>query len=158
MNIIIEFCVKWNYHPEFDRVSAIIRKLRPAIMISGNPTPPRTGAFEVTIDGKLVFSKLKSGGFPGESDIKLWFVWAVRLTRIRFRQVICPTWIISEDTIMQFDIHSFSQNFRPGFHSSWIPIAKIGLGFIFTGLLIMVLKDLIVAILSVGVIGNDQVF
>ena len=32
--------------------------------------PSGGGRFEVTIDGKLVFSKLKEGRFPEEAEIK----------------------------------------------------------------------------------------
>ena len=32
----------------------------------------RTGSFEVEIDGKLVFSKLKKGRFPMDEEIEKW--------------------------------------------------------------------------------------
>ena len=32
----------------------------------------RTGSFEVQIDGKLVFSKLKKGRFPKDQEIEKW--------------------------------------------------------------------------------------
>ena len=73
MYIHIEFCEKWNYHPDFDRVSKEIKKILPDAKVQGNAKPPRSGAFEVNIDDKLVFSKFESGGFPQESDIKSWF-------------------------------------------------------------------------------------
>ena len=73
MNIHIEFCEKWNYHPDFDRVSKQIKKIMPNAEVDGNSKPPRNGAFEVIINGKLVFSKFQSGKFPQEKDIKNWF-------------------------------------------------------------------------------------
>ena len=73
MYIHIEFCEKWNYHPDFDRVSKAIKKIAPDAKVKGNLKPPRSGAFEVSIDDKLVFSKFESGGFPQKSDIKSWF-------------------------------------------------------------------------------------
>ena len=73
MYIHIEFCEKWNYHPDFDRVSKLIKKIAPDAKIEGNAHPPRSGAFEVSIDNKLVYSKFKTGGFPQEPDIKSWF-------------------------------------------------------------------------------------
>ena len=36
MNIHIEFCVKWNYGPEFDRVSKEIKEIFPHAIIKGN--------------------------------------------------------------------------------------------------------------------------
>ena len=73
MNIHIEFCEKWNYQPDFDRVSNVIKKIVPNAIIQSNIKLPRSGAFEVTIDNKLVYSKFQSGEFPQESDIKSWF-------------------------------------------------------------------------------------
>ena len=73
MRFHIEYCEKWNYGPEFDRVSKIIKTVDSSIIVVGNELPPRSGAFEVSIDDKLVFSKLTSGKFPKESDINSWF-------------------------------------------------------------------------------------
>ena len=73
MNIHIEFCEKWNYHPDFDRVSKLIKKEVPNAKIDGNTKPPRSGAFEVIINGKLVYSKFETGEFPKEQDVKNWF-------------------------------------------------------------------------------------
>ena len=64
MYINIEFCEKWNYQPDFERVSKIIKNIVPDAKVQGNTKPPRSGAFEVTIDNKLVFSKFKTGEFP----------------------------------------------------------------------------------------------
>ena len=72
MNIHIEFCIKWNYGPEFDRVSKILNKINSNINIIGNKISPRSGAFEVTLNNKLVFSKFKTGIFPNEEIIKEW--------------------------------------------------------------------------------------
>ena len=76
MNIHIEFCEKWNYRPDFDRVSKLIKKIAPTAKIEGNTKPPRSGAFEVSFDKKMVYSKFKTGEFPQEGDIKSWF-WGI---------------------------------------------------------------------------------
>ena len=73
IEISIEYCEKWNYEPEFDRVSKIISSFNKNVNIIGNFTPPRTGSFEISIDDKLVFSKLSSGKFPSSSEIYSWF-------------------------------------------------------------------------------------
>ena len=73
MNIHIEFCIKWNYGPEFDRVSKIIEEINPQANISGNDNPPRSGAFEVKINEELIFSKFSTGAFPTKEIIKSWF-------------------------------------------------------------------------------------
>jgi len=38
-------------------------------MIIGNQTPPRSGAFEITINNELVYSKFKTNTFPSEDEI-----------------------------------------------------------------------------------------
>ena len=73
MKVHIEFCEKWNYHPDFDRVSKQIKTIIPKADIHGNISPPRSGAFEVTINGTLAYSKFKTGDFPNAKDIKSWF-------------------------------------------------------------------------------------
>ena len=69
MNLHIEFCEIWNYGPEFDRVSKIIKKYNPSINITGNEKPPRSGAFEITIEDKLIYSKFETNNFPSEKEI-----------------------------------------------------------------------------------------
>ena len=73
MYIHIEFCEKWNYQPDFDRVSKQIKKIMPSAQVEGNAKLPRSGAFEVTLDGKLVYSKFQTDNFPNTGDIKSWF-------------------------------------------------------------------------------------
>ena len=72
MNIYIEYCEKWNYHPEFERVSNIINQKYPEAIINGNNSPPRTGSFEVTINDILVYSKFETNNFPNENEITEW--------------------------------------------------------------------------------------
>ena len=69
MKIHIEYCVKWNYGPEFDRVSKIIKKYNPTAIIKGNDINPRSGAFEITLNGKLVYSKFETNSFPSEETL-----------------------------------------------------------------------------------------
>ena len=45
----------------------------PNASIQGNNIFPRSGAFEVTIEGKLVYSKLQTGSFPNMENIANWF-------------------------------------------------------------------------------------
>ena len=73
MDIHIEYCEKWNYYPDFVRVTKLIKKYSANFNIQSNAKPPRSGAFEVTINNKLVFSKLKTKEFPTASDIQKWF-------------------------------------------------------------------------------------
>tara|TARA_Y100001970_G_C13923950_1_gene694820 strand:+ start:472 stop:618 length:147 start_codon:yes stop_codon:yes gene_type:complete len=43
------------------------------IIIQSNNKKPRTGAFEVEIDGVLVFSKFKTSIFPTSENVNSWF-------------------------------------------------------------------------------------
>ena len=72
MKIHIEYCEKWNYFPEFERVSNIIKEQNSQSIIERNNSEPRTGSFEVTIEGKLVYSKFETNNFPKESEILNW--------------------------------------------------------------------------------------
>ena len=54
-------------------MSKTIKIIIPNAEVKGNLKPPRSGAFEVTINGKLVYSKFETGGFPQKADIKGWF-------------------------------------------------------------------------------------
>ena len=69
MKIHIEYCIKWNYEPEFDRVSKIIKRINSSYKIEGNSIYPRSGAFEIELNGKTIFSKLTSGEFPTKEEI-----------------------------------------------------------------------------------------
>ena len=73
MKLHIEYCEKWNYKPEFDRVSKIILNLGSDVEIKGNLTEPRTGSFEIKLNDKLVFSKFQTDKFPDENEILSWF-------------------------------------------------------------------------------------
>ena len=73
MKIHIEYCIKWNYEPEFDRVSNIISNLVPDAIIQSNKSYPRSGAFEISIENKLVYSKFETNSFPLKEDIQKWF-------------------------------------------------------------------------------------
>ena len=73
LKIHIEYCIMWNYKPEFDRVSKIINQINSDIIVVCNKTQPRTGAFEVTKDGINIYSKFETDEFPNESTIKGWF-------------------------------------------------------------------------------------
>ena len=70
MLIHIEFCVIWNYGPEFDRVSNSIKELYPEAIIEGNKDEPRSGAFEISLNGNLVYSKFSTNSFPSKEELK----------------------------------------------------------------------------------------
>ena len=74
MKFHIEYCEKWNYGPEFDRVSKIIKSVDSSIIVEGNELSPRSGAFEVTLNNSIIYSKFKTGKFPTEKEINSWIL------------------------------------------------------------------------------------
>ena len=55
--------------------------------------------------------------------------------------------------MFKFDFHKVSQYFDPSTSRMWMPVAKVGAGFILGGILIILLKELLIAILAAGLIG-----
>lgn len=66
MKITIEYCSKWNYQPRASRLEEELKSIAGAeielISSSG-------GVFEITVDGRIVFSKAKMRRFPDEGEI-----------------------------------------------------------------------------------------
>jgi|TARA_B110000438_G_C15159233_1_gene371028 selT/selW/selH-like putative selenoprotein len=54
-------------------VSKIIQRVNSKDVVEGNRRTPRTGSFEVELDGKIIFSKFQLDRFPTEAEIKSWF-------------------------------------------------------------------------------------
>jgi len=44
--------------------------MHPTAVITGNANPPRTGAFEILLDGNLVYSKFETDTFPKEKELE----------------------------------------------------------------------------------------
>ena len=66
MQIEIQYCVMWNYKP---RAVSLADELRSEVGVEATLVPSSGGAFEVTVDGNLIFSKLQIGRFPGPGEI-----------------------------------------------------------------------------------------
>ena len=47
----------------------MIKKIIPNCKIQGNLNPPRSGAFEIKVDGKLIYSKLRTSTFPTKNEL-----------------------------------------------------------------------------------------
>jgi len=50
-------------------VSKIIQSINLDIRITSNQEPPRSGAFEISLNNKLIYSKFQTGKFPTEEEI-----------------------------------------------------------------------------------------
>ena len=53
-------------------MSKQIRMKYSDVKIIGNRKPPRTGAFEVMHNGKIIFSKFEKNRFPLKDEISKW--------------------------------------------------------------------------------------
>ena len=67
MNISIEYCVVWNYEPRaLSLGDELTNKFGNNIVVL---KPGDRGAFEVYVDGQLIFSKLQLDRFPNDGEI-----------------------------------------------------------------------------------------
>lgn len=66
MKITIEYCTKWNYLP---RASRLEEELKNVFSAEVELLPSTGGVFEITVDGKIVFSKKELKRFPEEGEI-----------------------------------------------------------------------------------------
>ena len=51
-------------------MSKEIKTLYPNANIIGNNTPPRSGSFEITLNGEIVYSKFETNTFPTKHELK----------------------------------------------------------------------------------------
>ena len=66
MNIVIKYCVRWNYFPQASSLAATIQK---KLQIEPNLIQGERGIFDVSVDGKLIFSKHQENRFPEHQEI-----------------------------------------------------------------------------------------
>tara|TARA_B110000014_G_C19892221_1_gene461622 strand:- start:120 stop:290 length:171 start_codon:yes stop_codon:yes gene_type:complete len=51
-------------------VSKEIKRILPDAIIKGNSVSPRSGAFEISLNKNLIYSKFKTNCFPSIEDLK----------------------------------------------------------------------------------------
>ena len=51
-------------------MSKDIKEIFPNAIIKGNKNDPRTGAFEITVNNKLIYSKFRTNSFPTKDEIR----------------------------------------------------------------------------------------
>ncbi|XP_042643044.1 migration and invasion enhancer 1 [Tyto alba] len=67
VRIVVEYCEPCGFEPTYQELASAVREEYPDIEIESRLGG--TGAFEIEINGQLVFSKLENGGFPYEKDL-----------------------------------------------------------------------------------------
>lgn len=68
VHIRVEYCGQWGYEPRYKKLQQAVAVEFPEAEVSG--FVGRKGSFELEINGELVFSKLETGGFPMEKDVR----------------------------------------------------------------------------------------
>lgn len=67
--VSVEFCMKWNYAPKAASLAeSLFSKFRSDIQ-EMRLIPSQGGAFEVTVNGQKIYSKLETGTFPEHDRI-----------------------------------------------------------------------------------------
>jgi len=66
MTIHIEFCKIWNYEPRALRARDLLVEKGETVEIA----PGRTGSFEITRGGAVLYSKLKTHRFPEDNEVR----------------------------------------------------------------------------------------
>lgn len=69
MKLEIKYCTSWGYLPRAVSLADMFTN-KFGNKVESELIPSSGGAFEVTLDGKLVYSKLKTGRFPDKKDIE----------------------------------------------------------------------------------------
>ena len=67
MKISIEYCQVWNYRPKAVSLAEELQKNNNDVEIEYIESSG--GAFEISKDGKLIYSKLRQGRFPEVQEI-----------------------------------------------------------------------------------------
>ena len=68
LEIIIEYCTAWNYEPKAVSLTEKLLSLKHQIN-SLKLKPSGGGAFEISVDGQKIYSKLETGQFPNFDSI-----------------------------------------------------------------------------------------
>ena len=100
VEIKIRYCLVWNYRPHAARLAD---ELRNTLNVEVKLMPWWIGAFDVFVDGKLVFSKSKVGRFPATGEVISMVkglqesavdskIWMLQVFHINQSLVLLPHW------------------------------------------------------------------
>uniref|UniRef100_A0A2D4IDU7 Migration and invasion enhancer 1 n=1 Tax=Micrurus lemniscatus lemniscatus TaxID=129467 RepID=A0A2D4IDU7_MICLE len=65
--IVVEYCKPCGFESTYLELASAVKEEYPDVEIESRLGG--TGAFEIEINGQLIFSKLENGGFPYEKDL-----------------------------------------------------------------------------------------
>ena len=66
MKIAIKYCAQWNYLP---RASSLGDELKKNLGADIDLVAGANGVFDISLDGKMIYSKFEQGRFPQPDDI-----------------------------------------------------------------------------------------
>ncbi len=69
MKVEIKYCTSWGYEPKAASLAETLIGKYGDDLEAVDIVPSSGGAFEVSLDGDLIYSKLKTGSFPETEDI-----------------------------------------------------------------------------------------
>lgn len=69
MEVRIEYCTSWNYEPRAASLADALKKKYGAEVEKVDLVPGSGGAFEVSLNGTLLYSKLETRQFPTPEQI-----------------------------------------------------------------------------------------
>lgn len=69
MKISIKYCAVWNYEPKAVSLTQKILERFKQDVKELTLIPSDGGCFEISVNGKLIYSKLEKGSFPNEDDV-----------------------------------------------------------------------------------------
>ena len=69
MEVRIEYCTSWNYQPRAASLADALKKKYGAEVAKVDLVPGSGGAFEVSLNGTLLYSKLETRQFPTTEQI-----------------------------------------------------------------------------------------
>jgi selT/selW/selH-like putative selenoprotein len=67
VNLHIEYCTEWKYDPQYESLRALVLQSVPQATVTGAVGP--STSFEITLNGKLIYSKLQTKKLPDEQQI-----------------------------------------------------------------------------------------
>ena len=67
VTVHVEYCGGWGYAPRYRELRQLILAEVPAANVTG--AAGRSTSFEVTVNGKCIFSKLAVGSFPSFEQV-----------------------------------------------------------------------------------------
>ena len=69
MEVRIEYCTSWNYKPRAASLADALKEKYGAEVKTVDLIPGSGGAFEVSLNGTLLYSKLETGQFPTTEQV-----------------------------------------------------------------------------------------